>query len=108
MADNSVPGVSKAFQAFVEAAPKHAKAFTSAVEGLQHASVLDAKCSALAYLAVLAAVRLESGVAFHVAIAKKVGATRDEVISAILIGMPAAGIAVTQVLPAAIAAYDAS
>jgi len=42
-----------------------------------------------------------------VKLAKQAGATRDEVISAILIGLPAAGNAVTQSLPAAIQAYDA-
>jgi alkylhydroperoxidase/carboxymuconolactone decarboxylase family protein YurZ len=67
---------------------------------------LDAKTAALAYLAVLAVKRLESGIPFHVQAAKGAGATRDEVISAILIGLPAAGLGVTQVLPAALAAYD--
>jgi alkylhydroperoxidase/carboxymuconolactone decarboxylase family protein YurZ len=61
----------------------------------------------LAYLAVLAALRLESGVPFHVQAAKEAGASREEVISAILVGLPAAGHRVTQALPAAIAAYDA-
>jgi alkylhydroperoxidase/carboxymuconolactone decarboxylase family protein YurZ len=42
----------------------------------------------------------------HVAHANEVGATRDEVISAILVGLPAAGYAVTQLLPAALRAYD--
>jgi alkylhydroperoxidase/carboxymuconolactone decarboxylase family protein YurZ len=42
-----------------------------------------------------------------VAAAKQAGATRQEVISAILLGLPAAGNAVTQALPAALAAYDA-
>jgi hypothetical protein len=41
-----------------------------------------------------------------VKLAKGAGASRDEVISAVLVGLPAAGIAVTQVLPAAIQAYD--
>lgn len=35
------------------------------------------------------------------------GTTREEVISAILLGLPAAGLCVTQALPAATAAYDA-
>lgn len=35
------------------------------------------------------------------------GATREEVISAILLGLPAAGNAVTACLPAALSAYDA-
>ena len=78
-----------------------------AVEGLGAASALDAKTSALAYLAVLAALRLDSGVPFHVVVAKGAGATRAEVASAVLVGLPAAGNAVTQCLPAALAAYDA-
>ncbi len=44
----------------------------------------------------------------HVQAAKQAGASRQEVISAILIGLPAAGNAVTQVLPTALATYDAA
>ena len=79
-----------------------------AVQGLGKASALDAKTQALAYLAVLAALRLESGVPFHVVHARELGASRNEVISAVLVGLPAAGNGVTQVLPAAIRAYDES
>lgn len=99
--------VSNAFQAFMEEAPQHAQAWRTMVQGLAHASALDRKTAALAYLAVLAALRLESGIPFHVQAARQAGASRDEVISAVLVGLPAAGHAVTQVLPAAIAAYDA-
>jgi len=67
---------------------------------------LDAKTGALAYLAVLAALNRTGGIAFHVQVAKKAGASREEVISAILVGLPAAGHAVTQALPLAIEAYD--
>jgi len=100
------PLVSKAFQTFMSEAPQQAQAWGAAVQGLASASALDKKMSALAYLAVLAALRLESGVPFHVRVARDAGATRNEVISAILIGLPAAGHGVTQVLPAALAAYD--
>jgi alkylhydroperoxidase/carboxymuconolactone decarboxylase family protein YurZ len=99
--------VSNAFQAFMSEAPQHAQAWGGMVQGLANASALDKKTAALAYLAVLAALRLESGIPFHVQSVKGLGATREEVISAILIGLPAAGHGVTQVLPAAIAAYDA-
>ena len=77
-----------------------------AVEKLAGASALDKKTAALAYLAVLAALRLEGGVSFHVAHAKRAGASRDEVISAVLVGLPAAGNQVVAALPAALAAYD--
>jgi alkylhydroperoxidase/carboxymuconolactone decarboxylase family protein YurZ len=98
--------VSPAFETFLREAPAHARVWMEAAQGLGGASALDAKTGALAYLAVLAAVRLESGIPFHVARAKAAGATREEVVSAILIGLPAAGNQVTQVLPAALAAYD--
>jgi alkylhydroperoxidase/carboxymuconolactone decarboxylase family protein YurZ len=100
-------GISQAFQTFTQEAPEHARVWMSAVDGLGAASALEDKTTHLAYLAVLAAVRLDSGVPFHVQLAKKAGATRAEVISAILVGLPAIGNAVTQSLPAALAAYDA-
>jgi alkylhydroperoxidase/carboxymuconolactone decarboxylase family protein YurZ len=102
----SISGVSAAFQAFLDNAPGHAKAWMNAVQGLDAVSALDKKTAHLAYLAVLAALRLESGVPFHVKLAKAAGASRDEVISSLLVGLPAAGNVVTQVLPAALQAYD--
>ena len=102
------PLISKAFQVFMSEAPEHAQAWGAMVRKLASASALDEKTSALAYLAVLAALRLESGVPFHVQAARRLGASREEVISAILVGAPAAGHGVTQALPAAIAAYDAT
>ncbi len=99
--------ISEAFQTFMSEAPGHAQAWGAAIQGLASASALDKKTSELAYLAVLAALRIESGVPFHVQSAKHAGASREEVISAILVGLPAAGNRVTQVLPAAVAAFDA-
>lgn len=98
--------ISNAFKTFQTEAPRHAQAWGMMVQGLGQASALDEKTAALAYLAVLSALRMESGIPFHVLSAKKAGASRDEVISAVLIGLPAAGHAVTQALPAAVAAYD--
>jgi alkylhydroperoxidase/carboxymuconolactone decarboxylase family protein YurZ len=106
MGDQQSP-ISSAFRTFVGEAPRHAQAWGTMVQGLAGASALDAKTSALAYLAVLAALRLDGGVPFHVQAARRLGASREEVISAILVGLPAAGHGVTQVLPSAVAAYDA-
>lgn len=105
---NSKVSISSAFQAFLSEAPKHAQAWVNAAHALDQASALDKKTESLAYLAVLAALRLEGGVPFHVGQAKQAGASRDEVISAILVGLPAAGNAVVQCLPTALAAYDAA
>jgi alkylhydroperoxidase/carboxymuconolactone decarboxylase family protein YurZ len=99
--------ISNAFMTFMSEAPEQAKAWSELVQGLAKASALDEKTRSLAYLAVLAALHLDSGIPFHVKAAKEAGASREEVISAILVGLPAAGHSVTQVLPAALAAFDA-
>lgn len=99
--------MSKAFFTFQNEAPQHAQAWMNCVQGLATATALDDKTRELAYIAVLAVLRLESGIPFHVQAAKKAGAKRDEVIGAILLGLTPAGHSVTQVLPAAIEAYDA-
>ena len=105
--NNKGPKISLAFQTFMSEAPQHAQAWATLVQEFAEASALDKKTQALAYLAVLAALGRESGIPFHVDLARQAGASREEMISAILIGLPAAGHGVTQVLPTAVAAYDA-
>lgn len=100
--------VSSSFRVFMSDAPAHAVAWMGAVEGLSKASALDPKTKALTYLGVLAAQGLTSGVPFHVTQALGAGATRDEIISAILVGLPAAGHLVLQSLPPAIETIDAA
>ena len=103
---NNESKISLAFQTFMSDAPQHAQAWATLVQELGEASALDKKTQALAYLAVLAALGRESGIPFHVDLARQAGASREEMISAILIGLPAAGHGDTQVLPTAVAAYD--
>ena len=69
-------------------------------------SALDKKTNELAYISVLSAVRLIDGIAFHVKLAKRLGATRDEVKSAVLVGLPAVGIIATESLSIALTSYD--
>jgi alkylhydroperoxidase/carboxymuconolactone decarboxylase family protein YurZ len=90
----------------MEEAPEYQKAQGEFVAKLGAICKLDRKTETLAYLSVLAAVRLESGIPFHVKEAKKAGATKEEIISSILVGLPAVGNCVIQALPVAIAAYD--
>lgn len=104
MPDDSL--VSNAFRTFLTEAPQHAHAWMELVTRLDGATALDKRTEELAYLAVLAALRMDSGIPFHVQAAKNAGASREEIISAILVGLPAAGHGVTQVLPAALTAYD--
>ena len=98
--------VSDAFHAFLNEAPAYAKAWGEMVQALSAASALDKKTSALAYLSVLAAMNLQGGIPFHARAAKESGASREEVIGALLLGMPAAGHGVTRALPAALEAFD--
>ena len=104
MSDMSL--VSNAFQTFIKEAPEHQKVWMETVQKLDSASKLDSKTEELAYIAVLASVRLEGGIPFHVKHAKSLGATRREIISAVLVGLPAVGNIVIQALPIAVNAYD--
>ncbi len=98
--------VSNSFQTFLKEAPEHARAWMETVHRLDEASSLDKKTEELAYIAVMAAVELESGIPFHVKSAKASGATRDEIKSAILLGLPAVGNRVVKALPVALNAFD--
>ncbi|WP_019911595.1 carboxymuconolactone decarboxylase family protein [Paenibacillus sp. HW567] len=101
-----LPQVSNSFMTFMKEAPEHQKAWMETVHKLEAASRLDPKTEEIAYISVLAAVRLESGLPFHVKHAKALGATREEIISAVLLALPAVGNAVIQALPVALQAYD--
>jgi alkylhydroperoxidase/carboxymuconolactone decarboxylase family protein YurZ len=98
--------VSKAYEVFAEQAPQTHGIWMETVHKLDEVNVLDKKTKELAYIAVMAAVRLESGIPFHVKMAKSLGASRDEVLSAILLGLPAVGNIVTSSVPIAIETYD--
>jgi alkylhydroperoxidase/carboxymuconolactone decarboxylase family protein YurZ len=104
MSDTSM--VSNAFKTFMKEAPAYQKIWMETAQQLDSVSKLDKKTGELAYIAVLAAARLEGGLPFHVLHAKSLGATRDEIIGAVLVGLPAVGNVVIQVLPVAINAYD--
>lgn len=100
------PKLSQAFMSFAENAPDPQKIWMETAQKLNKASKLDNKTEELAYIAVLAALRLENGLPFHVKRAKMLGASREEVISAVLVGLPAAGNVVVQSIPIAVKAYD--
>ena len=64
--------ISAGFRMFLSATPAHSRAWMAAVEGLDSACALEGKTRHLAYLAVLAAMRLTDGVPFHAALARLV------------------------------------
>ena len=98
--------ISNAFATFLHEAPAHAAAWMQAAKALDEASALEKKTEELAYIAVLAATGNSSGIPFHVKAARKHGASRAEVLSAVLLGLPAVGNTVIAGLPVALEAYD--
>ncbi len=98
--------VSNAFSVFAQEVPEVQTPWMEMIHKLDSVSSLDKKTEELAYIAVMAVMRLESGLPFHVQMAKAYGATREEIISSILVGLPAAGNVVIQALPVALEAYD--
>ena len=98
--------VSDGFMIFMTEGGATSAAFMEMVGKAAGASALDRKTGELAYIAVLAATRMGGGLAFHVKSAKSLGATRDEIKSAVLCGLPAVGLQVIEALPAALQSYD--
>ncbi len=98
--------VSNSFEAFMKESGAVGPAFMEMVMKASEGSALDKKTAELAYIAVLAAVRLLGGLPFHVKSAKALGATREEIISTVLTGIPAVGLIVTEALPVALQSFD--
>lgn len=94
------------FYGIYEGGAGPAEGLGEAVQKLDAASALDPRTEEIAYISVLAAARLDSGLSFHVKHAKALGVTREEIISAVLLPLPAVGNGVIQALPAALQAYD--
>ena len=98
--------VTTGFQMFMEESGEVGKAYSQLVQAMAQNSALDKKTHALAYISALAAAQMTGGLAFHVMMAKKVGASRDEVRDAVLVGLPAVGLAVLDIEEDEISAYD--
>lgn len=98
--------VTKGFHTFMEESGKTGKAYMNMVMQQAQSSALDKKTHELAYISVLSAIRMISGLDFHVKSAKELGASRDEIKSAVLVGLPVLGITLADALEAALNAYD--
>ena len=98
--------VTNSFSLFMTETPEVGKAYMDMIMKQSEASALDRKTHELAYISVLAAIRMTGGLNFHVKSAKELGASRDEVKSAVLVGLPVAGITLVDALETALSAYD--
>lgn len=97
--------INNAYQTFLTEAPEHAQAWAMAFQGLAGSRAVARKTAELAHLAVLAALRLESGRSFHVRSAKRAGAWQGH--QCHNGGTFCRRTSFTQVLPLALEAYDA-
>jgi len=106
LVSGAVVSTADAFHAFAHETPAHAEAWLEASHRLEHASALDERTLRLAHLAVLAALGLDDAIPLQVELACDAGARREEVASAVLVGLSAAGSRVVRSLPTALAAFD--
>ncbi|AMP21229.1 hypothetical protein AZF37_08770 [endosymbiont 'TC1' of Trimyema compressum] len=75
------------------------------IQDLDKTNTLNKKTRELIYVSLLAALGLETGLPHHVQQLKNAKGTEDELISAILMGLPVAGKIVTTSLGIALDAY---
>lgn len=94
------------FDCFMKESKEVGKAYIDMVLQQEKYSSLDKKTRELAYIAVLSATQITGGLVYHVKSAKDLGVTRDEIKSAVLVGLPAVGLAIIDPLEIALNAYD--
>lgn len=94
---------------FQKESPEVAKAFDGLIDSLRGTKGLDDKTKQLVYIGLQASLGNSTAIYFHVPMARKAGATRDEVKDAILITLTICGLrGVTTCLPDALEIYDKS
>jgi alkylhydroperoxidase/carboxymuconolactone decarboxylase family protein YurZ len=95
------------FEIFKQEAPEVAEAFDGLIQSLIKTKGLDAKTKQLIYIGIKAALGDIESIKFHVPMAKKLGATREEIKDTILITLTVNGLkGVTSCLPMALEIYD--
>lgn len=94
-------------EVFQNEAPEVSKAFDGLIQSLIQTKGLDAKTKQLIYIGMKASQGDAMAVRFHVPMAKKLGATREEIKDTILLTLTVSGIkGVTSCLPIALQMYD--
>ena len=92
---------------FQKEAPEVAKAFDGLIQSLVNSKGLDEKTKQLIYIAMKASQGDTTAIGFHVLMAKKLGATKEQIVDAILMTLTVSGIrGVVTCLPTAIEIYS--
>jgi len=96
-----------AMELFMQEAPEVAKAFDGLIQSLVASKGLDQKTKQLIYIAMKTAAGDETAVKFHAPMARQLGATKAEIIDAILLSLTVSGISGVMVcLPAAVKLFE--
>lgn len=94
-------------EVFQKEAPEVAKAFDGLIGAIVASKGLDQKTKQLIYIAMKASTGDTIAVHFHVMMAKKLGATKEEVLDAILMTLTVSGIrGVASCLPDALKQFE--
>ena len=94
-------------EVFQKEAPEVAKAFDGLVTALKETTGLDGKTKQLVYIGIKASMGDTTAIYYHVPMAKKLGASRDEIKDTILITLSVVGLkGVAGCLPVALEVYD--
>jgi alkylhydroperoxidase/carboxymuconolactone decarboxylase family protein YurZ len=95
------------FQTFVEEFPDISAKFNALVKAQQEHPSMDTKTKQLIVIAIHTVHHNKLGVKLHAQAAKQEGATREEVLGAVILNLHLSGLAtVLDCLPAAIEGYD--
>ena len=95
------------YEIFIEECPEVAARFDELIEAQKALKGLDTKTKQLINIAIQTANRNAKGVQMHAMMAKKEGATRDEIIGAVVLNLHHSGFAsVLECLPAAIEGFE--
>jgi alkylhydroperoxidase/carboxymuconolactone decarboxylase family protein YurZ len=92
---------------FRQEAPDVARAFDGLIQSIVATKGLDQKTKQLIYIAMKASMGDQTAVKFHVPMAKAAGATKEEVVDAILMTLTVSGVrGVVTCLPEAVSQFE--
>ncbi len=92
---------------FQKEAPEVSRAFDGLIQALIQTKGLDPKTKQLIYIGMKTALGDPIAVRYHVPMAKKLGATREEIKDTILLSLTVTGLSgVVSILPEALEIYD--
>jgi AhpD family alkylhydroperoxidase len=95
------------FEVFQKECPEIATKYNDLVDAQRAIKGLDSKTKQLINIAIQTAARNPRGVKFHAMMAKRDGATREEIVAAVVMNLHLTGLApVLESLPAALEGYE--